>query len=79
MIGGSGAVEAIMTLWTLRNRLAPPVAGLAAVDPDIGVDAVVAQARPLAEGLGLSNSFGFGGANASLLLAGPDADPPPPG
>jgi 3-oxoacyl-[acyl-carrier-protein] synthase II len=68
MIGGSGAVEAIMTLWALRHGLVPPVAGLRTVDPQIELDVVRDEPRPVAGGFALSNSFGFGGVNASLVL-----------
>jgi 3-oxoacyl-[acyl-carrier-protein] synthase II len=71
MVGGSGAVEAIMTLWSLRNRLVPPVAGLRTTDPAITIDVVRAEPRVVEDGYALSNSFGFGGANASLVLAPP--------
>ncbi|MGZ4589419.1 MAG: beta-ketoacyl-[acyl-carrier-protein] synthase family protein [Actinomycetes bacterium] len=71
MIGGSGAVETIVTLWSLRHELVPPVAGLRAVDPAIDLDVVTGEPRKIGAGYGLTNSFGFGGANASLLLAAP--------
>jgi len=71
MIAGSGAVEAIMTLWTLRHQLVPPVAGLQSIDPKIPLDVVSRRPRPISAGLGLSNSFGFGGSNACLVLAAP--------
>jgi len=69
MIAGSGAVEAIVSLISLRHRLIPPVAGLRTVDPDCGLDVV--QDKPAAgrPGYVLSNSFGFGGANTALVLA----------
>jgi 3-oxoacyl-[acyl-carrier-protein] synthase II len=68
MIGGSGAVEAVVTLWSLRNRVVPPIAGLRTIDPAIGLDAVTEQCRAITDGAGLSNSFGFGGVNACLVL-----------
>jgi 3-oxoacyl-[acyl-carrier-protein] synthase II len=74
LIGGSGAVEAIMTMWALDRGLAPPVAGLRTVDPKIGVDVVNGCARTLTAGVGLSNSFGFGGVNAALVLGGPQLE-----
>jgi 3-oxoacyl-[acyl-carrier-protein] synthase II len=74
MIGGSGAVEAIMTLWALRLNVVPPIAGLRNVDPSINVDVVDGKPRKIADGYGLSNSFGFGGANAALLLAARQLD-----
>jgi 3-oxoacyl-[acyl-carrier-protein] synthase II len=72
LIAGSGAVETILTLWTLRHRLVPPVAGLRTVDPDLGpLDVVCGSPRAVVDGPMLTNSFGFGGANASLVLTGP--------
>jgi 3-oxoacyl-[acyl-carrier-protein] synthase II len=69
MIAAAGAVEAIMTLWSLRTGLVPPVAGLRTVAPDVKpLDVVRDLPRPIDAGLGLTNSFGFGGANASLVL-----------
>jgi 3-oxoacyl-[acyl-carrier-protein] synthase II len=69
LIAGSGAVEAIMTLWSLRRGVAPPIAGLRTVDRAAAtLDVVQRQPRPLGRGVGLSNSFGFGGINASLVL-----------
>jgi 3-oxoacyl-[acyl-carrier-protein] synthase II len=68
MIGGSGAVEAIVALWSLRHRATPPIAGLEVIDPACPVDAVRGMPRPLPPGRALSSSFGFGGANACLVL-----------
>jgi 3-oxoacyl-[acyl-carrier-protein] synthase II len=70
MIGGSGAVEAIVSLLSLRHRLVPPVAGLRSIDPECELDAVLDAPRRSAPGCGLSNSFGFGGTNTALVLAG---------
>ena len=72
MIGGSGAVEAIVTLWSLREGLVPPVAGLRQVDPEVDLDVVAGEPRKLAAGYGLTNSFGFGGSNAVLVLSPAD-------
>ena len=69
LIGGSGAVEAIVSLISLRHRLIPPVAGLRTIDPDFDLDVVQDAPRHASPGYGLSNSFGFGGANTALVLA----------
>ena len=69
MIAGSGAVEAIMSLVSLRHRLVPPVAGLRTVDPDFDLDIVQGTPRQAPPGYALSNSFGFGGTNTALVLA----------
>jgi 3-oxoacyl-[acyl-carrier-protein] synthase II len=69
LIAGSGAVETIMTVWSLRAGAVPPVAGLRSVDPALGaLDVVTGLPRQIAYGYGLTNSFGFGGVNASLVL-----------
>ena len=68
MIGGSGAVEAIVTIAALTHGLAPPIAGLRHLDPACPIDAVLQSPRALPEGLAISNSFGFGGSNACLVL-----------
>src|SRR5262252_8769839 len=73
MIGGSGAVEAIASLLSLRHRLVPPVAGLRAIDPDIDLDLVQNTPRQCPPGYALSNSFGFGGANTALVLSSWDS------
>jgi len=69
MIAGSGAVEAIVSLVSLRHRLIPPVAGLRTVDPGFDLDIVQCTPRQAPPGYALSNSFGFGGANTALVLA----------
>jgi 3-oxoacyl-[acyl-carrier-protein] synthase II len=69
LIAGSGAVEAIMTLWSLRCGLVPPVAGLRTLDPAVApLDVVKDEPRAIGNGFGISNSFGFGGVNASLVI-----------
>jgi 3-oxoacyl-[acyl-carrier-protein] synthase II len=73
LIGGSGAVAAIIALWSLRHRLLPPIAGLRTMDPAIQLDAVRDRPRRVDSGYALVNAFGFGGVNAVLLLAEPPA------
>ena len=68
LIAGSGAVEAIVSLISLRHRLIPPVAGLRTIDPDFDLDVVQGTPREGPPGYALSNSFGFGGANTALVL-----------
>ena len=67
-LGAAGAIEAVSVALSLRHRLLPPTAGTDDVDPELGLD-VVLQPRPWEPGPVLSNSFGFGGHNATLLLA----------
>ena len=69
LVGGSGAVEAVVALQTLRHGLVPPVAGLRVRDPAIAIDVVQDAPRSVRAGYALSNSFGFGGVNTCLVLA----------
>ncbi|HTQ89486.1 MAG TPA: beta-ketoacyl-[acyl-carrier-protein] synthase family protein [Streptosporangiaceae bacterium] len=69
MIAGSGAVEAIVSLTSLQQRLVPPVTGLRTIDPAIDLDVVQGTPRTRPPGYALSASFGFGGMNTALVLA----------
>jgi 3-oxoacyl-[acyl-carrier-protein] synthase II len=70
MIGGSGAVEAIVAVLSAERGIAPPIAGLRDLDPDCRIDAVLAEPRALSPtGPVLSNSFGFGGSNTCLVVS----------
>ncbi len=79
LLGAAGAVEAIATVEALRRQVAPPTVGWEQRDPELDLDYVPDEARPLerrANGNGgarlvaISNSFGFGGHNAVLCLRG---------
>ena len=69
LLGAAGAVEAVFTAMALRHQVAPPTLNLQAPDPDSdGLDLVRLQARPMAMEHALSNGFGFGGVNASVVF-----------
>ena len=68
LLGAAGAVEAILAIEAIRNGLAPPTAGTRAVDPEIDLDVVLDAAREVTPTAVMSNAFGFGGQNASLVL-----------
>jgi 3-oxoacyl-[acyl-carrier-protein] synthase II len=73
LLGAGGAVEAIATLLALRDRLLPPTLNYAQPDEGLDLDYVPGSARPLAAAngrpaIGMSNSFGFGGHNAVLVM-----------
>ena len=71
VLGGAGALEAVILVLSLMFRLAPPTPGYeSGTDEDAVLDIVTGAARPLASNHGMSNSFGFGGANCSLIFAG---------
>jgi 3-oxoacyl-[acyl-carrier-protein] synthase II len=63
LLGGAGAVEAVLTVLALHHHQAPLTINLENKDPQIDLD-VVTSARTLPSGVAVSNSFGFGGHNA---------------
>jgi 3-oxoacyl-[acyl-carrier-protein] synthase II len=68
LIAASGAVEAAAAALTIARRIVPPTINLRNPDPLCDLDYVPGQARPFAGRSILSNSFGFGGQNATLIL-----------
>ncbi|WP_016910710.1 beta-ketoacyl-[acyl-carrier-protein] synthase family protein [Streptomyces xiaopingdaonensis] len=68
-LGAAGAVEAALTVLTLQYGLVPPTANVDAADPELEIDLVTKVAREQRVEVALSNSFGFGGQNAALVLA----------
>lgn len=67
-LGAAGGLEAVATVLAMTHSLAPPTARLAEQDPDLALDAIPLRARPMAIPAAMSNSFAFGGLNASLVL-----------
>lgn len=69
LLGAAGGIEAIFTIQALRDQVVPPTLNLHHPDEDAaGMNLVALQARPQKMRYALSNGFGFGGVNASLLL-----------
>jgi 3-oxoacyl-[acyl-carrier-protein] synthase II len=68
LLGAAGAVEAIATVLALRERVAPPIANLDDPDDAVRLDLIRVTPRELAHGAAVSNSFGFGGHNVSLVF-----------
>ncbi|NMZ83056.1 beta-ketoacyl-ACP synthase II [Pseudomonas mandelii] len=69
LLGAAGGIEAIFTLLAIRDQVVPPTLNFENPDPAAqGVDIVHGQARPMAIEYALSNGFGFGGVNASVLF-----------
>ncbi len=68
LLGGAGGLEAGITTLALRDQILPPTINLENADPDCDLDYVPNQARRASFEYALSNSFGFGGTNAALLL-----------
>lgn len=69
LLGAAGGVEAIFAILALRDQVAPPTLNLETCDPaSEGVDLVAREARRIAMEHAISNGFGFGGVNASIVL-----------
>ncbi len=68
LLGAAGGVEAGIMALTVREQIIPPTVNLENPDPDCDLDYVPNVKRPATLEYGLSNSFGFGGTNASLLF-----------
>jgi len=68
MLGATGAVEALFLVRALETGILPPTINLDSVDADCELDHVVNKARNKQIRIALSNSFGFGGTNAALVL-----------
>jgi 3-oxoacyl-[acyl-carrier-protein] synthase II len=71
LLGAAGSVEAIYSILAIRDQVAPPTLNLDNPSPGCDIDLVPKQAKPRKIRRALSNSFGFGGTNASLIFAGP--------
>jgi len=68
LLGAAGAVEAIFSVLAIRDNIAPPTINLDNPDPACRLDYVPNQARAMKIDVALSNSFGFGGTNGSLIF-----------
>ncbi len=71
-LGAAGAIEAIASVMATQNDLLPPTINLENQDPDCDLYYVPNKAEPRTVRVALSNSFGFGGHNSSLLIAKPE-------
>jgi len=70
LLGAAGALEAVFSVLSIRDRIAPATINVDHLDPDIRLDVVRGEHRALPEGdvAVLNNSFGFGGHNVALLI-----------
>jgi len=68
LLGAAGAIEAIISIRTLLDQFAPPTINYETPDPECDLDYIPNEGRKIFAEYALSNSFGFGGHNASLLL-----------
>lgn len=68
MLGGAGGIEAVFTALSIKHQIAPPTMNLENPSPECDLDYVPNQARQMKIRAAMSNSFGFGGTNAVLIM-----------
>jgi 3-oxoacyl-[acyl-carrier-protein] synthase II len=68
LMGAGGGIEAIATIQSIKTGIVPPTINQEHPDPDCDLDYVPNEAREVEVGVGMSNSFGFGGHNATLVF-----------
>ena len=68
LLGGAGSLEAGFTVLALRDQVAPPTINFVSSEEDYGLDFVPKVGRPISLRYAMTNSFGFGGGNASLVF-----------
>ncbi|RCX32140.1 beta-ketoacyl-ACP synthase II [Thioalbus denitrificans] len=72
LLGAAGAVEAIFSILAIRDQVSPPTINLDNPDAECDLDYVAHTAREMKIDVALSNSFGFGGTNGTLIFRKPD-------
>jgi 3-oxoacyl-[acyl-carrier-protein] synthase II len=72
LIAAAGALEAVITVKAIHHAIAPMTANLRHPDPDCNLDYVIEGPREKSIGVAMSNSFGFGGSNSSLVFKHPE-------
>jgi 3-oxoacyl-[acyl-carrier-protein] synthase II len=70
LLGAAAGIEAVFTVLAIRDQVAPPTANLVEIDPRCDLDFVPLTARPMRIRVAISNSFGFGGTNATIAFRG---------
>ncbi len=68
LLGAAGGIEAIFTALSLKHQIAPPTINLENQDPECDLDYVANTAREMKIDIAISNSFGFGGTNGSIVF-----------
>jgi len=68
LLGAAGAIEAVFSVLAIRDQIAPPTINLDDPEHETAIDLVPHKAKPMEIDVAMSNSFGFGGTNASILF-----------
>lgn len=68
LLGAAGGVEAVFSVLSIRDQVAPPTINLTDPDPECDLDYVPGEARQMPIDVAMSNSFGFGGTNGTLVF-----------
>jgi len=68
LLGASGALEAVITIMSISDQVAPPTINLTNADPDCDLDYTPNRAQNHTIDIAMTNSFGFGGHNASIIF-----------
>ena len=68
MLGAAGGIEAVFTTLAIRDQVSPPTINIFNQDPACDLDYVANTARDMKIDMALSNSFGFGGTNGTIVL-----------
>lgn len=72
LLGAAGGIEAIFTALAIRDQVAPPTINITTPDPECDLDFVPDTAREMKIDVAMTNSFGFGGTNGTLIMKKPD-------
>ncbi len=72
LLGAAGGIEAVFSALALHNQVAPPTINLDNPDPECDLDFVPGEARSMNMDIVMSNSFGFGGTNGTLIFRKPE-------
>ncbi|MCA3717206.1 MAG: beta-ketoacyl-ACP synthase II, partial [Brevundimonas sp.] len=68
LLGAAGAIEAVFSVLAIRDQIAPPTINLDDPEHETAIDLVPHKGKPMEIDVAMSNSFGFGGTNASILF-----------
>jgi 3-oxoacyl-[acyl-carrier-protein] synthase II len=68
MLGAAGGIEAVLTVLSIKNKIAPATINLDNQDPECDLDYIPNIARDMKIDIAMSNSFGFGGTNGTLVF-----------